>query len=115
MACDAFDAAEAAAVDKHRHLGMPALWSEVFRDPAYKEAEWWRRDGVDRSHILFQEIAQTRAVTLKGIMAKANVTLGECLEGIDAELVESTEGIVPGFMAISLVRDLLSMHSAGEV
>ena len=110
---DAFNVAEAAAVEKHEHLGMPALWSEVFRDPAYQEAEEWRRAGVARSHVLFQEIAQTRAVTLKGVMAKANVTLGECLEGIDAELVESTEGIVPGFMAISLVRDLLALNSAG--
>ena len=50
------------------------------------------------------------------IMAKARITLGECLEGIDKELEESSDGIVPGFMALSLVRDLLKVtEEPGEL
>ncbi len=53
---DELGEAEEAAVDKHRDLGMPALWAEVDRDPAYREADERVRDLVDRSHELFQTI-----------------------------------------------------------
>ncbi len=110
VACEDFRVAEVAAVEKYRHLGMPALWAEVDRDPAYREAKRRTSKLVRRSHVLFDEIAQTRAVTLQGVMAKANVTLSECLEGIDAEMATNNDGIVPQFMALSLVRDLLRIN-----
>ena len=112
-ASKAYCAAEEAAVDKHAGLGMPALWAEVHADPAYKAAHRRVDKIVSKSHVLFAEIAQARAVTMKGVMAKANVVLGECLEGIDAELATNHDGIVPQFMALSLVRDLLEISKQG--
>ena len=109
--------AEGAAVDKHRHLGMPALWAEVDRDPAYIEADQRVTNLVRRSRELFETIGQMRAVTMEGIMAKARVTLGECFEdgGIDDEAATVlNEGVTPQYMALTLVRDLLAMRSAEE-
>ncbi len=113
---DELSDAEGAAVAKHRHLGMPALWAEVDRDPTYREAKKRVRDLVDRSHELFQTIGKMRAVTIEGIMAKARVTAGECMSdgGIEEDAAEYNDGVTPHYMALTLVRDLLAMHTAGE-
>ncbi len=103
---------EEAAVDKYQHLGMPALWAEVHRDPAYIEADQRVTDLVRRSHELFETIGQMRAVTMEGIMAKARVTASECLEegGIEEEAAQYTEGVTPHYVALALVRDLLRIN-----
>ncbi len=112
VACEDFRGAEAAAVEKYRHLGMPALWAEVERDPAYREADKRSKAIVRRMHPLYQTIGQTRAVTMKGIMAKARVTASECFEdgGIEIEADQYTEGVTPHYMALALVRDLLRIN-----
>ncbi len=109
---DELSDAEGAAVAKHRHLGMPALWAEVDRDPAYREADKRSKAIVRRMHPLYQTIGQTRAVTMKGVMAKARVTASECFEegGIEVEADQYTEGVTPHYMALALVRDLLRIN-----
>ncbi len=108
----AFEVAEAAAVEKYLHLGMPALWAEVHRDPAYREADERSSDIVSRMHTLYQAIGQTWAVTMKAIMAKARITASECFEdgGIEVEADQYTEGVTPHYMALALVRDLLRIN-----
>jgi hypothetical protein len=116
-ACDDREAAEQAAFDKYSHLGFPDVWGEVHHDPAYAEADERTTDLVRRTHPLFQAIGRMRAVTMEGIMAKARVTAGECLGdgGIEEEAAQYNEGVTPQHMALTLVRDLLAMRSAGEV
>ncbi len=112
-----FGNAEQAAFDKHRHLGFPDVWGEVHRDPAYMDADSRTNELVRKTHPLFRAVGQMRAVTLEGIMAKARVTAGECLDegGVDAEAaLVLEEGITPQYMALTLVRHLLAMRSAGE-
>ncbi len=85
--------------------------------PDYIEADERTDDLVRKSRPLFRAVGQMRAVTLEGIMAKARVTAGECLDegGIDAEAaLVLKEGVTPQYMALTLVRDLLAMRSAGE-
>jgi hypothetical protein len=111
-ACTDLGNAEAAAFEKHRHLGFPGVWGEVHRDPAYIEADERTDDLVSMSRPLFDTIGQMRAVTMEGIMAKARVTASECLEegGIEEEADINNEGITPQFMALTLVRDLLRIN-----
>ncbi len=112
VACEDFRVAEVAAVEKYRPLGMPALWAEVERDPAYREADKRSKAIVRRMHPLYQTIGQTRAVTMKGIMAKARITASECFEdgGIEVEADQYTEGVTPHYLALALVRDLLRIN-----
>ena len=105
--------AEQATFDEYKHLEFPNVWGMIHANPVYQDADRRSTDAVRRSRVLFQKIAQARAVTLKGVMAKARIVLGESLEGIDKELEERTDGIVPGFMGVSLVRDLL--EQGGEL
>jgi hypothetical protein len=107
--------AEEAAVDKHQDLRMPALWSEVHADSAYRETGRRVSDLVSRSHSLYQEIGQTRAVTLAGLLAKARVTAGECRDdgGIEEESAQYNDGVTPQYMALALVRDLLAIVERG--
>jgi hypothetical protein len=112
VACEDFRVAEKTAVAKYHHLDVPALWAEVERDPAYREADKRSKAIVRRMHPLYQTIGQTRAVTMKGIMAKARVTASECFEdgGIEVEADQYTEGVTPHYMALALVRDLLRIN-----
>ena len=112
VACEDFRVAEKTAVEKYRDLGTPALWAEVYRDPAYREADRRSKAIVRRMHPLYQTIGQTRAVTMKGIMAKARITASECFEegGIEVEADQYTEGLTPHYMALALVRDLLRIN-----
>jgi hypothetical protein len=115
-ACTDLGNAEQAAFDGHEHLGFPEVWTEVHRDPAYIEADERTTDLVRKTHPLFKNIGQMRAVTIEGILAKARVTAGECLEdgGIEEEAARYNEGVSPRYMALTLVRDLLAMRLAGE-
>jgi len=112
VACEDFRVAEESSVEKHCHMEIPAMWVEVGRDPAYQDADKRTTDIVRQMHSLYQTIGQTRAVTMKGIMAKARVTASECIEegGIEVEAVQYTEGVTPQYMALALVRDLLRMN-----
>jgi hypothetical protein len=110
--CQDLGEAEGAAAGKHRHLGTPALWVEVNRDLAYREAKRRTEDIVRRTHALFEAIGQMRATTMEGIMAKARVTASECFVegGIEVEADQYTEGVTPHYMALALVRDLLRIN-----
>jgi len=89
-ACVTHSNAEAAACKKYRPLGldMPDFWAKVRSDAAYIETEDRCDELTSETKELFYTISDMRALTLKGVMAKARVVQGECLEegGIDQEI-----------------------------
>ncbi len=111
----AYERAEAAAFNKYRSADWADTVRKVHADPDYRDASSRVAGLVGREHHLFQAIGEARATTLRGLMAKARITAGACLEegGIEEEAAEYNDGVTPQYMALTLVRDLLAIVERG--